>query len=210
MSTGNMDSIFEMLSGDPGVGFSIVDLEGFIRFANARAIDLFLKIPADQAVGRRLDELYGEAWAAERISVLQQILETGRPMVMRHIRHGVRLQSTIRLISDAEDPVPSFGVLTVEGEHEPNPGSQIEVFESELVHLGPLEALTRRELEVLALVGHGLTTLDIAKALHRSPRTIERHLDGARAKLSSPNRVHLVAFARRAGLRVSDAGLKRV
>jgi DNA-binding NarL/FixJ family response regulator len=82
--------------------------------------------------------------------------------------------------------------------------------ESKLVHLGPLDPLTRREIEVLALIGHGMTTPQIAKVLHRSPRTVERHCDSIRAKLDGASRVQLAEFARRAGLRLEDSTLRRI
>ena len=38
-----------------------------------------------------------------------------------------------------------------------------------------LEILTRREREVLGLIGQGLSLIDIAKQLHRSYATIKTH-----------------------------------
>lgn len=200
----------DVFASEPGVGFSIVDRVGTIRFVNARAAELFLKSTPQKMLGKTLDELYGPAWAAERLAVFDRIILSDRPAIMRHIRNGVQLQSTIRHISEEGDDMPAFLVITTEGEHAPADHAAFDIVESELAHLGPLEALTRRELEVLALIGHGMSSPQVAAALYRSVRTIERHCDAIRHKLNRTSRVDIAAFAIRAGLRVEDSDLKRV
>jgi DNA-binding CsgD family transcriptional regulator len=54
--------------------------------------------------------------------------------------------------------------------------------------------LSERELEVVDLVGHGLTNKDIAERLSLSPHTIARHLSNARAKLGAANRAEAAAM----------------
>ncbi|MFI4916618.1 MAG: response regulator transcription factor [Phycisphaerales bacterium JB060] len=79
-----------------------------------------------------------------------------------------------------------------------------------LAELGELEALTARELEVLALIGRGMATRDIAERLDRSPRTVERHCDAIHKKLGTSNRVQMARYAMRAGLTAEAGKLKRV
>lgn len=79
-----------------------------------------------------------------------------------------------------------------------------------LAELGELEALTARELEVLALIGQGMATREIASALGRSPRTVERHCDAIHKKLGTSNRVQMARYAMRAGLTPEAGKLKRV
>ena len=55
----------------------------------------------------------------------------------------------------------------------------------------PVEALTRRELEVAALASHGLTAAEIGSRLHISERTVESHLANAYAKLAIHSRAAL-------------------
>ena len=195
---------------EPGVGFALVDKDGVVIYVNAKSAELFLQDTPQAALGRRLDELFGPDWAAERMRLFAGIAETGRPTISRHIRHGKQIQSTLRLLTDLGDENPVFIVMTVEGEHDPETPEDFDFFESELAHLGPLNSLSPRELEVLALIGHGMTTAAIAKALHRSVRTVERHCDAIRQKLNSANRVQVADFARKAGLRVEDAKKKRL
>ncbi|HEV7654487.1 MAG TPA: AAA family ATPase [Mycobacteriales bacterium] len=56
--------------------------------------------------------------------------------------------------------------------------------------------VTSREVDVLALMGDGLTNTAIAQRLVLSPRTIETHVANLVAKTGVPNRAGLVALAR--------------
>jgi len=53
---------------------------------------------------------------------------------------------------------------------------------------GPVEGLTPRELEVLALVAEGLTNRDIGTRLFMSPKTASVHVSAILAKLGAANR----------------------
>lgn len=63
-----------------------------------------------------------------------------------------------------------------------------------------LETLSARELEVLRLIGRGLSRNEIAEALSRSPKTIDRHQDRMLNKLALETRAELMRFAIREGL----------
>lgn len=62
------------------------------------------------------------------------------------------------------------------------------------------DALSAREREVLRHVATGLSKRDIAKLLHLSPRTVERHVANIMQKLGLHDRVALARFAIREGL----------
>ncbi len=55
--------------------------------------------------------------------------------------------------------------------------------------------LTRRETEVLALIGHGLTNAEIGGRLFISPKTVEHHVGRILAKLGLRSRAQAVAHA---------------
>ena len=68
-----------------------------------------------------------------------------------------------------------------------------------------LASLTPRELQVLALVGDGLSNADIGHRLHIGPGTVKTHVGRLLMKLQARDRVHLVIMAMRAGVVTSDA-----
>jgi two-component system response regulator NreC len=60
--------------------------------------------------------------------------------------------------------------------------------------------LTQREVEVLRLIAFGHTSVEIARMLHLSPRTIETHRAHIHKKLGLATRAELVRYALRRGL----------
>ena len=63
-----------------------------------------------------------------------------------------------------------------------------------------LDTLSARELEVLRLIGKGLSRNGIAEALSRSAKTIDRHQERMLKKLGLETRAELMRFAIREGL----------
>jgi DNA-binding CsgD family transcriptional regulator len=55
--------------------------------------------------------------------------------------------------------------------------------------------LTRRESEVLELVGHGLSNAEIGERLFITPKTVEHHVGRILAKLGLPSRARALAYA---------------
>ena len=60
--------------------------------------------------------------------------------------------------------------------------------------------LTRRESEVLALVGAGRSNSEIGELLFISRKTVAVHLANVKAKLGASSRVQMAILAREAGL----------
>ncbi|MCM3820293.1 response regulator transcription factor [Streptomyces sp. DR3-1] len=65
-----------------------------------------------------------------------------------------------------------------------------------------LEKLTQRELEVLALLGEGLSNADAGQRIHMSEATVKAYVSRILAKLQCENRVQAALLARDAGLGV--------
>jgi DNA-binding NarL/FixJ family response regulator len=62
-----------------------------------------------------------------------------------------------------------------------------------------LAVLTEKELDVLGLVGHGLSNFEIAKSMHISEGTAKTHVSRILAKLQCSNRVQAAIIAHDAG-----------
>ncbi|MCE1203811.1 MAG: response regulator transcription factor [Holophagaceae bacterium] len=91
-------------------------------------------------------------------------------------------------------------ILTVESrlrrlERGPEPGPQSDDLKKQL-----LQALTEREVEVLALIGQGLVTKEIAAELGLSPKTVSAHRQNIMEKLDLHNAAALAALAIRANV----------
>lgn len=69
---------------------------------------------------------------------------------------------------------------------------------------GAPTALTERELDILKLVGAGLTSREIAGRLKISHKTVENHKQRLFAKLGVQNQAHAVSVAMRTGLMRPD------
>lgn len=63
-----------------------------------------------------------------------------------------------------------------------------------------LESLTPREQEVLRMIGRGMSRIDIAETLSRSPKTVDGHRESIMHKLDIHDRGELVRFAISEGL----------
>ena len=66
---------------------------------------------------------------------------------------------------------------------------------------GALETLTPRESEVMGYIIRGYTNRGIAEVLYISVRTVESHRASVFGKLGLKNRVELVEFAEKYGLK---------
>lgn len=67
-------------------------------------------------------------------------------------------------------------------------------------HMPPYEALTERELEVLALLAQGMPNKEIAAHLIISERTAKFHVSSIMGKLGATNRTEAVSLAAQRGL----------
>jgi DNA-binding NarL/FixJ family response regulator len=65
---------------------------------------------------------------------------------------------------------------------------------------GPLESLTDRERQVLALVAEGLPNKQIARRLEISEKTVKAHLTSAFRTIGVDDRMQAGLWARRNGL----------
>ena len=221
------ETLWKSVIGEPGTGVWVVSLDGMILYANDQAAVMFngAGTRGSDLMGRNIAELYSPDWVRERLAVLRQVLLQGKPVLVRAIWRGWQQTSWITYIEggpedepdpprvSATRPVPArFFVITrrapSDAETTADEG-RYQFIESQEVDLGPIDVLTTRELEVLSLVGQGLSTKEIARCLFRSVKTVDKHRTTIMDKLAVHDRLKLARIASRAGLTLRDAGKSR-
>lgn len=192
-------ALWEALSSVSDVGVGVADRIGFLRSVNARFWAV-LGWTEPAPIGTHLSEVLPVPIADELIGVTHQVLQTSRPICVDTIVGGCGIRFSFHP-ADAETEDASLVLMCLE-RHPLVTGSApgIDFARSTFIDLGPLGLLSERELEVLALIGAGYSVREIAKVLHRSPKTIENHRASIASKLGAHDRVELAILARAAGL----------
>lgn len=205
--------VWRALSGTPGIGVSIMDEKGRLLFVNDTALVLFSGDAQIDYRGKTLADFHPAEFAEERLRLIRQVLSDNRPLSTRQILLGNPITSTAWPLRDSRPPFNRVILVT-----RPGPATAVDelipdnigTFETRLIDLGPLNVLTRRELEVLILLGHGMGVPRVASTLNRSPRTVERHKESIGKKLSLRGTAELVQLVTSIGLKLGDARLKRI
>jgi DNA-binding NarL/FixJ family response regulator len=63
------------------------------------------------------------------------------------------------------------------------------------VSADPIHSLSNRELQILLMIGKGMSTREAAEALHLSIKTVESHRQRIKRKLNLSSGAHLVQYA---------------
>ncbi|MCC6229844.1 MAG: response regulator transcription factor [Phycisphaerales bacterium] len=158
--------------------------------------------------GLRFNDVFPAAEASEFAELMRRSLEGKQPLLVRKLCGGRMFRSWLYPI-DAMGRVPfdqPMVVFSIRAEMIEEPPTEslpqgAAAVEFRSGGMGPLDALSPRELEVLALLAEGLTIREIAAKLHRSEKTIDKHRTSIHTKLGVHDRVALCDIARRAGLR---------
>jgi len=211
--------LWDSLTSDPLTGVSIIDAQHRLLYLNKQAAAIFLEqgIQPDQVTGKTLNEIYPPEFARERGRVVSEVIDRDQPVVFRAIWHGRQHVSWIYPIRTPQDiPGASPRVLVIT-RHVAGDANQATLLPGEIHHLdanvidlGKLDALTPRELVVLALLGRGMSLKETAFHLHRSVRTIESQRDSITKKLHLRSRAELIQLVQRAGLTVEDVERERL
>lgn len=208
--------IWSNFTSDPTTGVTIITADGVIAYINEQSARIFFDSPMDteELVGASIYELgFPKEWADERVKLMHKIVETGERYLLRTIWHGKQQYSWMSPIShDDEDQRDLVLVITrrIPGTQELHLDEGVDVVSSDVICLGELNVLTARELEILALLGQGMSIKQIAAALFRSTKTIENHREAIGRKLNRTRGVELAVIAQSAGLRVDDYKRQRL
>ncbi|MBL4590919.1 MAG: PAS domain-containing protein [Phycisphaerales bacterium] len=191
--------------------------EGIVLYANRIAANGFPGETVESILGKNIRDISPPEWADERIGYIKRAIETQRTVTLIETLVGTRLHSSINPFSteiNGENHSLAFLVI------EPISPSQLawlrstvdpsDLVMARVIDLGKLSTLTNREIEVLALMGHGLRQKQNAEKLHRSVSTIDRHRERIGEKLQITDRAELIAIARDAVLEIEDAKRTKV
>jgi len=186
------------LTEDAGICVYVFDLDGRLLDASPRVIAAHGLAHDD--IGRiTVHDMLPEPLAQERLELFRTVARTRLPASYESFTRGVRYRATIRPSSDPTGERTRLLVTATPIALHPSAG-RTPARELSPNGLGPLAQLTRRELEVLGLIGEGLSTAGIADRLKRSIKTVEGHRVSLGNKLGVSNRVELARIAIRAGL----------
>lgn len=199
------------LLSDPASAVSLVALDGTMTYCNPqwdRLMSAAHPGHGDRMTGQTLREVFPTAQALEFADLMQRSFEGKQPLLVRKLCGGRMFRCWLYPIepngrAPFDRPLVAFLIRAEMIEEPPTDclpqGAAAVEFRNG--GMGPLEALSPRELEVLAHLADGMTIREIAAKLHRSEKTIDKHRTSIHTKLGVHDRVALCDIARRAGLR---------
>ncbi|MEZ6067121.1 MAG: LuxR C-terminal-related transcriptional regulator [Planctomycetaceae bacterium] len=203
------NQFWELLRSQPGVGVLIIDVEGRVLYANEQARAIYYGDDFNP-VGLTIEDIEGQKFAAERMRVIREVIATGKPHVIRHIRGGRRTQATIWPMEPVPGQLPRIISITSQGLFDDATPADMPLMTSEFVDLGPLDVLTRREIEVMSLIGNGAPLKVIADLMGISQRSVERYRTDIARKLHVNSIAEIAQIVQRAGLEWKDSCNERL
>lgn len=192
---------WEALTIDSGTSVVVLDTHGVVLYANSLAAEEVSR-SAQEIVGHHISELFPAEFVGERLSFINKVVQTNRPLLVRTVMAGTLNEAVFRPIRGQHDDPPVVLITSRpvgDRSHAAEP-PDAEVIDARFQDRGLLQKLTPRETEVLMLIGEGLSTADISKRLFRTIKTIEAHRASLGRKLGVSNRVQLARIALAAGL----------
>ena len=190
--------LWDAFMHDSGAVVLMLSVDGRVLFASESA-GLWFGGEAATMPGRSLDDLFDASGSAARRAWAIRAMELDRPVVARVVLHGRRRTETFRpLRLPGEEPRIIYTAHdTVQGAlGDP----RAETIDEQSTSMGPVGQLTQRELQVLTLIAEGLSSVEIAKRMYRSVKTVEAHRARLGQKLRARNRAELTRIAIAAGI----------
>jgi len=204
------DSVWAALVSEPGTGVAVVDANHKIRYCNKTAARLMVGASPDDLIGRSLYDLLPKEIVDDHLERWRAMNHGNKPVLVRDMWRGQQVMLTIRHTSDPETDADHYLVVIRHVAGDQEAPSSMEMLVSDVIDLGPLDVLTPREIEVLALIGQGLIAKEIASVLGCAPRTVDVHRQSIARKLHVSDRVKLARIALDAGLMLKDAKRTRI
>lgn len=193
---------WQAFTNDASCAVTVIDAQGVVHYMNQFGRDLIGLKALDTIEGRNLSEFIPGPIHDARMALVSRVLQNGSSIAVLGAIAGLFRRTVYRALDNTKGHervltvcVPlcqPVGLADLVGPEQ--------VYCEMCLDLGALSTLTERELQVLRLIGLGLSTHEIAERLHRSKKTIEWHRVSLGSKLSATNRVELARMAMRAGL----------
>lgn len=206
-------TLLDVLGDQPHVGFAVFSRSGVIVLCNLAARQMYYGSDRFDPIGKSVSDLEGNEFAAEVLSVIDEVCLTCEPLAMDHIRFGRRMSSigwpirtSAEVPAQKSDAVLAMSVLSGTDEID---SWGVRVVASQLASWGALEVLTSRELEVLAEIGRGLSQKAIAESLGITRKTVETHRARIGQKLNARSSTTLARIACESGFTREHVRLKR-
>jgi DNA-binding NarL/FixJ family response regulator len=183
------DGIASLIDDMPGVEVVGVaeDELALIRLLEAVRVDVVVMVPEPDAAHDLADEVAVIAFVADDAAAAAA-LRAGARGVLLHPADRAEIAAAIQAVAAGLSVLPANLLDNVL-----RPGSGDRAASN-------AEALTPRELEVLALIAAGASNKLIARRLGISVHTAKFHVAGILEKLAAGNRAEAVAIAARLGL----------
>ena len=209
-------TILEALrTGLNAISLMLLTADGRYVYANQMAVNGIAETSTESIKGKSLFDIAPKRWVEERIEYFNRAVQEDRPLIIIEVIEGVRLSSRISPLNsgstgDTGNHVPLV-LVTVEPiiatrlQWIQENASTDNVIFARHIDLGRLNILSDREIEVLALMGQGYRTREIAEKLSRSISTINRHRESIGEKIGVTDRAKLIRLANIAVLQPEDA-----
>lgn len=208
---GTDNPLIGALLSDPASAVCLVTPVGKMVFCNPQWDRLMAAVHpghGEHMTGLTLSDIFSKPQAEEFLELIQRSLDGRQPLLVRKLCGGrmfrcwlYPIETTGRAPFDQSLMLMSVRPEMIEEAPTESLPEGAAAVEFRSGGMGPLEALSPRELEVLTLLAEGLTIREIAAKLHRSEKTVDKHRTPIHSKLGVHDRVALCDIARRAGLR---------
>lgn len=191
---------FEPFDGMPGFAAVALDNSMRILWCNEEFARVHGSTPA-QVVGSDLASKIAPPMAKEREALARPAMDDGKSVSFVQLDRGIRWLTRVWPLDTQAFGKPGVFMVLKQGTvRRDRNAAAASLPLAKVGDLGELDVLTPRELEVFYYLAAGMTVADIGELLHRSPKTVERHLESLHRKMNFKNRAELVREAVERGL----------
>lgn len=192
--------MFRPFDGYPGVCALARDMDMRLLWCNAEYARM-CKCTPEQLIGTTMHDVMSAEMADERKARMIEIWHSGKPGRYFQVWQDHRYLTTIWRLDPKWRLKEGLFVMIAPATSQ-NIGESLTEHVDVIAtpHLDKLDKLSRREMEVLYLTALGMSTDDIAKHIHRAPKTVENHIASITEKMNFKRRTELVRYAAQRGL----------